>query len=398
MMPVPVPVPIGMSPFGYGPTTPYPPVAPYRHVLVSPHGPPATPYGHLPVGLPVTPHGVERPVERCVERPVERPVGIPSRVPGVYAKPPSTPEMVVRPSKASKKTDVKRHFVVPVEKMMKKPYAKPPSTPEMVVQPSKPSKKTDVKRHLVVPVQKMMKKPDPVQAEEADCQPAEADCSLRGSDCNADSDFFEDDADDFDQVESDQDRRIRTTRELLYRHRCLAPVQISGKRERSPSPQEPPCPPSKKIRADVYNSSSSSGLAKPENAERDERIDVQLLRYSQLSIKYKFQDGRLISDLVQDLLDRKVTLFAPFLRLSIAETTDSTGRMVLKCKDNRRLYALKQYAKESGLVVKAFVRRFSLNDVKEIKGFIRNSDKTDGYDIIVRKNYYRRGQGHFRNS
>ena len=52
------------------------------------------------------------------------------------------------------------------------------------------------------------------------------------------------------------------------------------------------------------------------------KVEVRELRYSQLSCKETFQCGRSVSQLVQDLLELKVSLSAPFLRLTVFETRD----------------------------------------------------------------------------
>eukprot|EP00434_Breviolum_minutum_P033019 symbB.v1.2.029210.t1/scaffold3171.1/size96351/10 len=112
-------------------------------------------------------------------------------------------------------------------------------------------------------------------------------------------------------------------------------------------------------------------------------VEVQELRYSQLSCKETFQCGRSVSQLVQDLLDRKVSLFAPFLRLTVFETTDEeTNDPILRCIDNQRLFALKEYAKKSGkdrLMVN--VNLFSQNTLTQVQRFIQNSYDTDGRDV-----------------
>ncbi len=95
-----------------------------------------------------------------------------------------------------------------------------------------------------------------------------------------------------------------------------------------------------------------------------------------------------VSQLVQDLLDRKVSLSAPFLRLTVFETTDEkTGEPILRCIDNRRLFALKEYAKKSGKArVMVNVNLFSQNTLTQVQRFIQNSDDTDGRDVRLRKN------------
>ena len=88
------------------------------------------------------------------------------------------------------------------------------------------------------------------------------------------------------------------------------------------------------------------------------------------------------------VLDRKVSLSAPFLRLTVFETTDEmTNERILRCIDNRRLFALKEYAKKSGKDrVMVNVNLFSQNTLKQVQRFIHNSDDTDGRDVRLRKN------------
>lgn len=87
--------------------------------------------------------------------------------------------------------------------------------------------------------------------------------------------------------------------------------------------------------------------------------------------------------LVNDLLARKVSLSAPFLQLTVFETTDErTNETILRCIDNRRLYALKQFAKKSGQdPVMVNIKLFSqetLMQVQQYQQFIQNCDDTNG--------------------
>ena len=135
------------------------------------------------------------------------------------------------------------------------------------------------------------------------------------------------------------DQKDPGVREVLQRHRGEAPVQRSGKRGRSPLPQEPPYPPPKKLRRSgkAFSKRSKARYAKLDDKRELSKVEVQELRYSQLSCKETFQCGRSVSQLVQDLLDRKVSLFAPFLRLTVFETTDEeTNDPILRCIDNQR--------------------------------------------------------------
>eukprot|EP00434_Breviolum_minutum_P010848 symbB.v1.2.009564.t1/scaffold598.1/size183230/6 len=108
----------------------------------------------------------------------------------------------------------------------------------------------------------------------------------------------------------------------------------------------------------------------------------------EVSCKETFQCGRSIEQLVHDLLHRKVSLRASFLTLTVFQTIDEeTNESILRCIDNRRLWALKEYAKRSGkdpLMVN--VSLFSHSTLKQVQRFIHNSDPTDGKDVLLRKN------------
>ena len=114
-------------------------------------------------------------------------------------------------------------------------------------------------------------------------------------------------------------------------------------------------------------------------------VEVGKLRFSQLSCGKRFRCGRPVSQLVQKLIDGEVELSAPFLRLTVYEDTDSHGYPIIKCIDNRRLLALKEYAKKSGKEVMVNVEFFSLNTVKKVQRIIQNSDDTDGREVRLRR-------------
>ena len=188
-------------------------------------------------------------------------------------------------------------------------------------------------------------------------------------------------AEDFEWYVSAHEKTIRNSKEILQRHGCKrggnslpalpAPIHRSGKRGRSP-------PPKKKMRR--------RGKAKARFAEDKRNIsksDVRGLRYSQSSIKEYFQCGRKISHLVDDLLQNKVSSSAPFLRLSVFETSHpKTGEPILKCIDNRRLWALKEYAAKSGKEVKVNINFFSEETFMEVQRCMQNSDNIEGFDDV----------------
>ena len=79
------------------------------------------------------------------------------------------------------------------------------------------------------------------------------------------------------------------------------------------------------------------------------KIDARELRYSQLSCKETFACGRSVWGLVNDLWTGRVRLSARFLQLTVFETRDKNSNgVVLKCINNRRLFALKRFAKRCG--------------------------------------------------
>ena len=119
------------------------------------------------------------------------------------------------------------------------------------------------------------------------------------------------------------------------------------------------------------------------------KVQIGKLRYSQESCKQSFQCGISVWQLVQDLLDRKVSLSAHFLCLTVFETDERdprTNENILRCIDNRRLFALKEYAKKSGkdrLMIN--VKVFNLTTLTEVCRFIQNSDETPGEDVRLRQ-------------
>ena len=184
------------------------------------------------------------------------------------------------------------------------------------------------------------------------------------------------------EAQDEHEERIKMTQQILKRylqgHHVEAPVQRSGKRGRSPQPQELPDP-------DETRCATDDGKRVPHTME------VRRLRFSQKSCKSHFQCGRSIWGLVQDLMKKNVTLAAPFLRLTCFEATDpKTKKPIIKCKDNRRLLALKEYAKKSGkdpLMVN--INLFSKETLSEVRRIWKNSDYTDGRSCKLRT-----GSGH----
>ena len=136
--------------------------------------------------------------------------------------------------------------------------------------------------------------------------------------------------------------------------------RLRCKRERSGShlPQEQAYPPSKKIRRHEAS-----------------LVDARSLKFSQISCGEYFQDGRSVEQLVRDLMDGTVDLDAPFLRLNVFEdTTRRSKRPILKCSNNRRLFALKQYAKRIKKPVMVRVDVFDMYTIAQVRQFMANSE------------------------
>lgn len=182
---------------------------------------------------------------------------------------------------------------------------------------------------------------------------------------------------------------VGRTLEVLEHHRGEAPEARSGKRDRSPLPEELPRPPKRSRRGRRGRRTRAKGRSATWDGKKElTKIDIRRLRFSQKSCSEAFWCGRLVSELVEDLLDRKVSVSAPFLRLSVFETIDEkTNQRIFRCKDNRRLFALKEYAKKSGqegLMVN--INLFSQSTLVEVQRFIQNTDNTDGKQVRLRKN------------
>ena len=139
----------------------------------------------------------------------------------------------------------------------------------------------------------------------------------------------------------DNEAAIRTTREVLRSYFGdsspeVFPRSCKGwmrRRSRSRSP----LPATRKRRR---GGQSARRRAKARDAWMGDTrnlimVKVQELRYSQLSCKETFQCGRKISDLIEGLLHGKVSLRAPFLRLTAFEEPDpddpKTKKPILKC-------------------------------------------------------------------
>ena len=199
--------------------------------------------------------------------------------------------------------------------------------------------------------------------------------------CRSVSETWDDDEAIREEQENEREELIKRTRQVLARYRGSrepSPVQRAGqKRGRSPPP--------KRTRRE-HTRKADSKYADLDNQKELTKVDIGELRFSQLTIGERFQCGRRVSALVHELLNGEVGLSAPFLRLTVFETTDKkTKAPILRCIDNRRLYALKQYAwkaRKKHMMVN--VTLFSYNTLMQCQRFINNSDDTDGLGVRMR--------------
>jgi len=115
------------------------------------------------------------------------------------------------------------------------------------------------------------------------------------------------------------------------------------------------------------------------------KVDVETLRYSQFTCAPYFQCGKSVSQLVNELLDGKVTTSAPFLELTIFEDIDEeSGETVLKSADNRRLFALKEFAKKSGRRVMVYANLLNLHTLAVARKIVLRRDRTPGHSVVMR--------------
>ena len=182
-----------------------------------------------------------------------------------------------------------------------------------------------------------------------------------------------------EEMNNDNEELIKRTREVLQRNLGKASLL-------------PPYPPSKQVRMGRSGKAGSRRAKARERKMDDNRVfssaRVSELRFSQESCKDTFTCGRSVMQLVDDLLQRKVSLSAAFLRLTAYEDIDKeTNEPILRCVDNRRLFALKEYAKRSRKNhVMVNIELFSANTIKQVQRMLRNSDDTDGRAVRLRTN------------
>ncbi|CAJ1430174.1 unnamed protein product [Effrenium voratum] len=138
---------------------------------------------------------------------------------------------------------------------------------------------------------------------------------------------------------------------------------------------------------DQYYSGNGSWVnALPPSFAVEKIVDVGEIRFSQRSIKRRFQDGKTFEELWSGLRNGSVNpMTSPFLILTVVEKADSRGRRALYSKENRRLYCLKEHQKRVGGELPVRVRILAWHDVVDACKFQRNYDtETDGVEIAVR--------------
>lgn len=206
----------------------------------------------------------------------------------------------------------------------------------------------------------------------------------------------------------DNEELINKTRAILERY--LRPRTLSGEAHHRSGPLPPP--PKKTVGQSSKASKNAKALKLDE--KRKYKTDICHLLFSQESCRETFQRGRSVWELVEALQSGEVSLSAPFLRLTVFETADG-----LRCIDNRRLFALKEYAKVCGedrlmVSINLFsqktlqeVQRVLQNmdgrgarrgrrqirrnkTVQEVLRFLKNSDNTDGRDVRLRKSRWKK--------
>lgn len=216
--------------------------------------------------------------------------------------------------------------------------------------------------------------------------------------------FGNEQSDEYESIEEeevqefDKEAVIRTTKQVLQRHRSHGPKGKFGRRSRvkrggdsaqayRSRPRRGKKRPRHAICAHGWPNSDCAYTSIPDGKREHCQVPVSRLRYSQLSCRETFQCGHAVSELVRDLWYGKVKVSAPFLRLTVFERPDEkTGEPTLRCIDNRRLLALKEYAEllgEEDLLV--HVNLYNMTTCNDFFRLIQNSDLTDGYCVRLRK-------------
>jgi len=137
-----------------------------------------------------------------------------------------------------------------------------------------------------------------------------------------------------------------------------------------------------------YYSNSTTGPSRIPSSLAVERIvDAGDIRFSQRSMKRRFQDGRSLEELIMGLVQGVYnSMTEEFLKLTVVEKKDSAGNPTIYSKDNRRLYCLQEYQRRiCNAPVPVRVRILPWQDVVDACKFQRNYDtEMDGHDIVIR--------------
>ncbi|CAE7498517.1 unnamed protein product [Symbiodinium natans] len=136
-----------------------------------------------------------------------------------------------------------------------------------------------------------------------------------------------------------------------------------------------------------YSNKGNWSDALPASLAAERVVDASDIRFSQRSMKRRFQDGRSLEELILGLMRGTYnSMTDEFLKLTVVEKSDSKGNPALYSKDNRRLYCLQEYQRRIGRAdVPVRVRILAWQDVVDACKFQRNYDtEMDGVDIVLR--------------
>lgn len=156
-----------------------------------------------------------------------------------------------------------------------------------------------------------------------------------------------------------------------------------------PTPSLPPAISSSIGAGGFYSGTGDWLTALPPSLAVERIVDVSEIRFSQRSMRNRFQDGRSFEELIRALQmgdPRCNPMTAEFLKLIVVEKADASGQRALYSKDNRRLWCLKEFQKREGSrPVPVRVRILPWHDVLEACKFSKNYDtENDGREISVR--------------
>jgi len=136
-----------------------------------------------------------------------------------------------------------------------------------------------------------------------------------------------------------------------------------------------------------YSNNGNWSDALPPSFAAERIVNAKDVRFSQKSMKRRFQDGRSLEELIQGLMRGTYNpMTDEFLKLTVVEKSDAQGNPALYSKDNRRLYCLHEYQRRiCAERVPVRVRILAWQDVVDACKFQRNYDtEQDGNDITLR--------------